>query len=218
MQDADHRSVWEPGASPAGSTSLTLLDKATAGNALAWQRLVLLYTPLVRWWCRRFGVYRPEDVEDVTQDVFATVARSIGRFTKGPVGSFRSWLYTICRHKAGDHFRRTRDRPVAVGGSSAHVRLEALSEPAEGAAELDEVSERIILLRRAIELVRQEFEPETWTAAWRAAVEGQAPADIAAALDMTVGAVYTAKSRVLKRMRDLLSAVPTDFGCPALPE
>lgn len=218
MQGADHRSDWEPNASPAGSTSLTLLDRATEGDALAWQRLVLLYTPLVHWWCRRFGVYRPEDVEDVTQDVFGTVASRIGRFTRGSVGSFRSWLYTICRHKAGDHFRQTRFQPTGTGDSSARAQLEALPEAADDAGESDEVSERIILVRRAIELVRQEFEPETWTAAWRAAVEGQAPADIAAALGMTVGAVYTAKSRVLKRLRDLLGDVPTDVGRPALPE
>jgi RNA polymerase sigma-70 factor (ECF subfamily) len=218
MQNADHRSDCEPNASPAGSTSVTLLDRATEGDALAWKRLVLLYTPLVHWWCRRFGVYRPEDIEDVTQDVFATVAKRISRFTKGPVGSFRGWLYTICRHKAGDHFRHTRYRPTATGDSGVRARLEALPEAADSAGESDEVSERIILVRRAIELVRQEFEPETWTAAWRAAVEGQAPADIAAALGMTVGAVYTAKSRVLKRLRDLLGDVPTGFGVSALPE
>jgi RNA polymerase sigma-70 factor (ECF subfamily) len=218
MQDANDRSDPEPNASPAGATSLTLLDQATDGDARAWQRLVLLYTPLVHWWCRRFGVYRPEDVEDVAQDVFATVAGKIGRFTKGPVGSFRSWLFTICRHKAGDHFRRIQDRPVATGDDTAHARLEALPENTDSAVELDEVSERIILVRQAVELVRQEFEPETWTAAWRAAVEGQTPADIAAALGMTVGAVYTAKSRVLKRLRDLLRVVPGDLGHPVLPK
>ncbi len=204
MRSTDNRSGREPKAVPAGSTSLTLLDQVTDGNSGAWQRLIFLYTPLVHWWCRRFGVYRPEDVEDVTQDVFSTVAGKIGGFTKGPVGSFRSWLYTICRYKAGDHFRRTHDRPAAEGGSSAQARLEKQSEAVDDVTELEDVSERIILVRRAVELVRREFQPRTWLAAWRTAVEGQPPADIAAALEMSVEAVYTAKSRVLKRLRDVL--------------
>src|SRR5262249_30818111 len=152
--------------------------------------------PLVRWWCRRHGVSRPQDVEDVTQEVFTVVAGKIGGFTKGEMGSFRSWLYTITRHKAGDHYRRMHAQPAAAGGSAAQARLEELPADAPDDSGAEEIlSERAILVRRALELVRPEFEPRTWEAAWRVTVEGQGPAEVGAALGMTAGAVHIAKSR-----------------------
>jgi DNA-directed RNA polymerase specialized sigma24 family protein len=41
-------------------------------------------------------------------------------------------------------------------------------------------------------------------------VEGQRPAEVADALSMSAGAVYTAKSRVLSRLRELLSDLLAD--------
>jgi RNA polymerase sigma-70 factor (ECF subfamily) len=52
-----------------------------------------------------------------------------------------------------------------------------------------------------LELIQTEFEDRTWKAFWQVAVEGRPPAEVAAELGMTVGAVYIAKSRVLKRLR-----------------
>ncbi len=50
--------------------------------------------------------------------------------------------------------------------------------------------------------IRAEFAETTWQACWRVVVEGQAPPDVARALSLTVNAVYIAKSRVLRRLRD----------------
>jgi RNA polymerase sigma-70 factor (ECF subfamily) len=223
VKDSSNHSDSEPAADPARGTSITLLTQAKAGDARAWQRLEFLYTPLVRWWCRRHGVSRPQDVEDVTQEVFTVVAAKIGGFTKGAVGSFRSWLYTITRHKAGDHYRRTHARPAAAGGSAAQARLEELPAAAPDSSGAEEnLSERAILVRRALELVRPEFHPRTWEAAWRVTVEGQGPAEVGAALGMTAGAVHIAKSRVLGRLRELLSDLlaerPDDSASTADPD
>jgi RNA polymerase sigma-70 factor (ECF subfamily) len=223
VTDARDESDSERAADPGQVTSITLLAQAKAGDALAWQRLEFLYTPLVRWWCRRHGVSAPQDVEDVTQEVFAAVAVKLAGFTPGPAGSFRSWLHTITRHKAADHYRRTCGRPAAAGGSSAQEHLEEVPEADPGSStEEDLSSERAILVRRALELVRPEFQPRTWEAAWRVAVEGQRPAEVGAALGMSAGAVHTAKSRVLRRLRVLLSDVladpPGDSTSPPAPD
>jgi RNA polymerase sigma-70 factor (ECF subfamily) len=208
MPDPSDHSPSDRPADPGNVTSTTLLDQAKGGDRTAWQRLEFLYTPLVRWWCRRHGVCQPHDVDDLTQEVFTTVAGKLAGFSKGPAGSFRSWLYTITRHKLGDHGRRLRGKPAAEGGSVALARLEAVPEILSGSSiEEDRSSERAILVRRALELVRPEFQPRTWEAAWRVAVDGQDPADVGTALGMTAGAVYTAKSRVMSRLRELLSDV-----------
>jgi RNA polymerase sigma-70 factor (ECF subfamily) len=190
----------------ADATSTTLLDQAKAGDSSAWDRLAFVYTPLVVWWCQRQGIGAPQDVEDVTQEVLAAVAGRLGDFTRSESGSFRRWLYTITRHKTADYFRR-RGSDAAVGGSDARVRLEQLPAAADsdsGSSE-DGVSERAILVRRALELVRPDFQERTWEAAWQVTVDEQRPADVAAALGMTVAAVHTAKSRVLRRLRALLA-------------
>jgi RNA polymerase sigma factor (sigma-70 family) len=174
-----------------------LLDQAKMGDAVAWQRLEFLYTPLVRWWCRRHGVWQLQDAEDVTQEVFLAMAGKLAGFMKGPPGSFRSWLQTITRHKAQDFYRRRRVRPAATGGSAAQQRLEDLPEAtSENSVAEHPVSERAILVRRALEMVRPEFQPRTWHAAWQMVVESQRPTEVAAALGMSAGALYTAKSRV----------------------
>jgi len=48
---------------------------------------------------------------------------------------------------------------------------------------------------------REDFEPATWESFWRLAVLRQPAAQVAAELDSTVVAVYSAKSRVLNRLR-----------------
>jgi RNA polymerase sigma-70 factor (ECF subfamily) len=45
------------------------------------------------------------------------------------------------------------------------------------------------------------FEQSTWQAFWLYVVEDRPPDDVAAELEMTVEAVYQAKSRVLRRLR-----------------
>jgi RNA polymerase sigma-70 factor (ECF subfamily) len=55
-----------------------------------------------------------------------------------------------------------------------------------------------------LDLVRGEFENRTWEAFWRTAVEDRPARDVADELGMSVLAVYKAKSRVLRRLRQEL--------------
>ena len=56
----------------------------------------------------------------------------------------------------------------------------------------------------ALQLVRAEFQPQTWQAFWQVAVDGPAAADVAAELGANVRSVYVAKSRILRRLREEL--------------
>jgi RNA polymerase sigma-70 factor (ECF subfamily) len=136
--------------------------------------------------------------------VFQTVFSKIDTFTKRPhPGSFRGWLRQITYHKVGDYLSRKRRRPAAAGGSDARKILAEVADAAGGDSSADAArSERAVLLRSALELVRPEFKPNTWEAAMRTAVDGQPAADVAAALGLQTNAVYIAKSRVLKRLRE----------------
>ena len=55
---------------------------------------------------------------------------------------------------------------------------------------------------RALLLIRPEFRDRTWDAFWRATMERESTAEIAADLGISVNAVRKAKSRVLRRLRE----------------
>jgi RNA polymerase sigma-70 factor (ECF subfamily) len=191
-------------ADPPSSISSTLLARVQARRPEAWSRLVDLFGPVVYRWCRSSGV-GPEDAADVVQEVFSAVAAHVTDFRRrNGTDSFTAWLAVIARNKIHDHFRRRQNRPQARGGTDAREQLEQLPEPIEPSELADAESS---LPRRVLELVRSEFEARTWDAFWRTTVDGQSPADVAADLGMSVAAVYQAKSRVLRRLRQELGGL-----------
>ena len=186
------------------SISSSLLDRVKAKRPEAWERLVDLCGPLVYRWCRGSGV-AADDAADVVQEVFKAVAAHVAEFRhERPGDSFLAWLATITRNKIRDHFRRLRHRPEAKGGSDAQRQLLEIPEPSDLSDPSDRPRADGLLSHRALELVRAEFEHRTWEAFWRVAVDGQSPSDVADELGMTIGAVYKAKSRVLRRLRQEL--------------
>jgi RNA polymerase sigma-70 factor (ECF subfamily) len=79
--------------------------------------------------------------------------------------------------------------------------LEAQPSADPGATALFEAEYRRRVFRWAADEVEGEFAPTTWQAFWRTAVEGRAPKEVASELDLTLGAVYVARSRILGRLR-----------------
>jgi RNA polymerase sigma-70 factor (ECF subfamily) len=179
-------------------TSHSLLQRARVRDQVAWARLVSLYQPLVLHWCRRGGASDAE-AQDVAQEVFLAAATALPTFERQRDGSFRAWLRGIARHKLLDLHRRRRRQPIEpTGGTEALQRIHDLPDPTP-----DEESVEIgALYRRALDLVRPEFENRTWTAFWRSAVDQQDTAVVATELKMTPVAVRIAKSRVLSRLRE----------------
>ena len=195
----------QPDAEP-GSTSTSLLGRVRAGEADAWEKLVDIYGPLVYGWCRQSGL-QGEDAADVVQEVFAAVASRIDRFRRDrPGDSWRGWLWTITRNKVLDHFRARAKQPQAPGGTEAQMLLAQL--PAQ-APELPRASGPGSAVKmgeeyRALEMVRAGVEERTWRAFWRVVIDEQPVADVAAELGMSVRAVYEAKYRVRRRIRQEL--------------
>jgi RNA polymerase sigma-70 factor, ECF subfamily len=181
--------------------SSTLLDQVRAREPAAWQRLVELYGPVVYGWCRQLGVNQ-SDSADVVQEVFSTVAADIGNFRRDrPGDTFGGWLRTITRHRVTDHFRHVRAQPGADGGTTAYQRLRNVADLPDDSTMTPLTESRSWYSRRFLDVVRAEFEPKTWDAFWRTVVDGQSPAEVAAAMGLSLPAVYQAKSRVLRRLR-----------------
>jgi RNA polymerase sigma-70 factor (ECF subfamily) len=180
-----------------------LLERTRAQDQAAWERLVTLYSPLVYRWCRQAGL-QPADAADVGQEVFRAVARKIGDFRRDrPGDSFRGWLRVITQNKLRDHERKQAKEGGGVGGSDALRKLQQVpAQPRDSPEPASDADEERIVYRQALELIRAEFEERTWQAFSRVVMDGVRPADVAAELGLTVNAVYLARSRVLRRIRE----------------
>ncbi len=191
------------GLEPTISTSTSLLEGVRANHPEAWRRLVRIYGPLVYRWSRKAGL-QGADSRDVTQEVFGAVANRIESFRKErPGDSFRGWLWGITRNKVADHFRGLKSNPQARGGSQALALFAEMPDLPIDEPQADH-NTQLALKLRAIEQIRAGFEQHTWKAFWRLSVDAQPAAEVASELGMSVKAVYQAKYRVLRRVRDEL--------------
>jgi RNA polymerase sigma-70 factor (ECF subfamily) len=172
----------------------------------AWFEFVEIYTPVVYGFLRKRGL-QDADAADVTQDVFRKVSRSIHGFQcDRQLGSFRGWLLTVTRSSLADlHETRSR-QPVGSADTAVHRLLE--EESADDDSQQTWESEyRQSVFGWAVRQIRKDFEERTWQAFWKAGVEGLAAKDVAEALGMSVGAVYTAKCRVLDQLKQTIQGI-----------
>lgn len=187
------------------SSGLSLAIRLRDGSAQAWSQLVELYGPLVESWSAQAGL-DPAAREDIAQEVFLAVHRSIGDFDpQRPNATFRGWLWRITRNAVIQRIRRHEIR--GTGGSTAHEQLMQHVDPwpdATPSQPPSNVRDMRTLLRRAMQQVRPHVEQQTWQAFWQTAVLGRSAADVAAELSMTPASVRQAKSRTLRRLRQQL--------------
>jgi RNA polymerase sigma-70 factor (ECF subfamily) len=168
-------------------------------DSAAWREFVALYEPLVLQLARRKGL-QDADARDLCQEVFRVVAGAVERWEPDR-GSFRGWLSRIARNLLINFLTRRQFQLRGSGSSSVQELLEAQPASDPSATVLFEAEYRRRLFRWAAEETRGQFTPATWQAFWQTAVDGRAPSEVAAALGLSVGAVYIARSRVLAGLR-----------------
>lgn len=183
-------------------TSASLLDRLKSDpQSAAWQRLVEIYQPLVRGWLRRQSLIE-SDADDLVQEVMAVVVRRLPDFEhNGRVGAFRTWLKSITTNCLRDHWRSGRRRPRGTGDSDFQQVLAQLEDPASSLSQAWDQEHDRHVTRKLLEMLRGDFEPTTWQAFQRTALEGAAAAEVAKELGISSNAVFIAKSRVLARLR-----------------
>jgi RNA polymerase sigma-70 factor (ECF subfamily) len=184
-----------------------LLQRARAADQEAWRQLVHLYGPLVQRWCQRAGL-QEEDTADVFQETFRSVSRDLASFRpEQAVGSFRGWLRSIVRTKIADHFRRLQRHGQGEGGTDAQRQFAALAESMPAETDDDIASEKVLLLHRALEIIRPEFSPTNWNAFQQVAMDGHSAVEVAERLQIDPQAVRQANYRIRRRLRSVLQDV-----------
>jgi RNA polymerase sigma-70 factor (ECF subfamily) len=182
------------------STSASLLERIRHDPAASqWQTLVELYDPLIRGWLKRQSVLA-SDADDLVQDVLTVVARRLKDFEhNGRTGAFRNWLRTVTVNCVRDFWRSKKREHAATG--QVQELLDQLLDPSSGLSQnWDQEHDRYVT-KQLLSRLRDEFEPTTWRAFERVALDGAPAAQVAAELGVTVNSVFIAKSRILARLR-----------------
>ena len=195
---------------PDTSQSLLLRVRDTEDHR-SWEQFAEIYSPLIERFCAWRGLPN-EDVRDVTQDVLAAVSHAIKKFDYDPQkGAFRAWLLTVTRNKLSTHMAKKNRQPAPRGAQTVVAMLDSRQPPAPEEMDVWERDYRRRLFNWAAEKTQSDFEPVTWKAFWSTAVLGKPGGEVAEDLNLNIGSVYTAKSRVLKRIRERIATVADEW-------
>ena len=198
---------------PATNPSL-LLRLRDCGNQRAWDEFVQIYAPLIFGFCRKHKLQHA-DALDVTQEVFLSVLGSISDFEYRPArGRFRGWLLTVTRSKLSNYFRRLNRYNEVWSDAATHLGIQwdgSETQPVDW-----ERDYRRYLFEWAAAKVQQEVAGSTWNAFVETVLRERSNREVAAELGVSVGAVYIAKSRVLSRLKQLMSSVDESGEVPPM--
>jgi RNA polymerase sigma-70 factor (ECF subfamily) len=183
-----------------GTRASLLVRIRDAGDLEAWRQFVALYAPLIHGLARQRGL-QDADAADLTQEVLRSVAAAAPSLAYDPSrGTFRGWLYTVTCNKLHD-FQTSRQQRERGSGDSATQRFLAELPDDHDDAERWEHDYQRHIFAVAADAVRPTVAALTWQAFWLVAVEGKSGEEAAQTLNLSVGAVYVAKSRVLARLK-----------------
>ena len=181
------------------TTPASLLQRLREpGDQASWARFVDLYTPLLFHWARRTGL-QESDAADLIQEVFQVLVQKLPAFAYDKQRSFRGWLRTVLLNQWRASLRRRTEQTLDV--DDAH-----LAQPDDQEAHMDK-EYRDYLISRALQVMKTDFQPLTWQACWQHVACDRPAAAVAAELGMSVKAVYLAKARVLRRLRQELEGL-----------
>ena len=186
-------------------TRETLLQRLpNAADAEAWNVFVEIYEPLLFRLAGARGMQQA-DAEDFVQEVLAAVSKSIERWLANDErGRFRAWLFRIASNLAVNFLTRPRHQRLGRGDSANARLLDEQPVPSVDSSELFLKEYRRELFRWAAERVREQVSTTQWRVFWLTSVEDRPIAEVARESGMSIGSVYIARSRVTKRIRDMI--------------
>src|SRR4051812_12443164 len=124
-----------------------IIQRCLSGDQSAWDAIVRLH------WRRVFNIAykfvgRHDEAEDLTQDVFLKLFKSLQTFDRR--ANFSTWLISVSRNLCIDHYRSVRRERDAV---THDVDVSSLARPAllDSPQAMLERRDRVMLLRAALD-------------------------------------------------------------------
>jgi RNA polymerase sigma-70 factor (ECF subfamily) len=168
------------------------LDDARRGDEQAFRFLYrAVHPPLLRY----LRVLVGEDAEDVASETWLQIVRDLSRF-RGDGERLRAWCLTVARHRALDHLRTSRRRPLTVAGPEALLQRPSPDDTAGSALDA-------LATTSALELIAH-LPADQAEAVYLRVVLGLDARHAGRVLGKRPGAVRTAAHRGLRRLATLL--------------
>jgi len=128
-----------------------LIEQCLAGDQAAWEQIVRLH------WRKVFNVAYQfvgshEQAEDLAQDIFLKVFRSLDTFDRR--ANFQTWLISVSRNLCIDHYRSVRKERQTIDRDVAAEDLAPASSTASPLAVLEN-RDLAALLRQALQTLPQ---------------------------------------------------------------
>jgi RNA polymerase sigma-70 factor (ECF subfamily) len=179
-----------------GAAFPSVLAAAGAGDERAF---ALLWREVQPGLLRYLQVVAPGAAEDLASETWVDVVRSLDRF-HGDEQRFRSWTFTIARHRATDHRRRAGRRSAEPLPHEALPERPAADDPAAAAIEH-------LATERALALIAGLPPDQAEVVALRV-VAGLEVGEVARIVGKRPGAVRVLAHRGLRRLAERLRAGP----------
>ncbi len=181
----------------AGVNEDDFLKRLSEGDNLAFQELFVVYKDKVLQICYRF-ILNQEDAEEVMQDVFLEVHRSVSSF-RGE-SSFSTWLFRIATTKSLDEIKR-QNRKKRIQLIKKSLGLDSLFNTASENPTPDtliETKENIRIIKKALDSLPEQQR----IAITLSKIEGASNSMVAEIMGITTVAadslIYRAKKNIIK--------------------
>ena len=124
-----------------------IIERCLHGDQAAWEQIVRLY------WRKVFNVAykfvgRHDMAEDLTQDVFLKLYKSLNTFDRR--ANFQTWLISVSRNLCIDHYRSVRKERETVNQDVDASELSPISTDTPADRQLEQ-RDRVVLLRQALD-------------------------------------------------------------------
>ena len=182
-----------------------VIHAAARGDIRAHEQIYVVYRRVVYNLIRRL-ISRPAVADEILQDVFVEILRSIGSYAAS--GPFGGWVRSVAVNKCLMHLRSPWHRSLLWIDAQEHgdaIGVLDASMQSETMEAADEDLERALASLPAL----------TRTVVWLYDVEGYTHGEIAALLGRTPSFSKSQLSRAHARLRDLLES--TDGSLPCIP-
>jgi RNA polymerase sigma-70 factor, ECF subfamily len=178
--------------------SMLLANIQSLENREAWAEFVQIYRPVIYRMARRRGM-QDADAQDLSQDVLVRISKAISRWESREGVRFRHWLRTVASNAIVSAV--TKPKPHGwLDGSAADQILADTPEVSSTMSELENECFRERYLRAAT-IVKVDVSPDTWAAFEQTVIQGRTCEEAAESLGKSLGTIYAARSRILKRLQ-----------------
>ncbi len=169
----------------------------------AWEQFACIYRPVAYRLARAQGL-QDADAEELAQTVLLAIAKAIPTWEPAsPEVGFRHWLRRVAKNAILNALsRRPQDR--GVGGSVAQALLDIERTESAVSSDTVDLEYQRQLYRRAAEIVRSRADNQTWLAFSMTMIDGLSISAAASGLQRSEGMVYAARSRIIRRLRDVV--------------